>query len=156
MQAPHQQVISHTKIQNKVNSSHFHFLTNGLMSKWIWFFATPKKVQKSLKMPKSQMLGPFPPIENIFFGKKNFSSVSIHQKPLKKHWDIRFWELLQFSTLAAYLEVSCAGASRSQGTNFGTKIFILVVFLALPTETSFTTPHYYPKYEVWALEIFSW
>ena len=29
-QAPHQQVISHTKIPDKVNSSHFHFLTNGL------------------------------------------------------------------------------------------------------------------------------
>ena len=28
------------------------------------------------------------------------------------------------------------------------------VFLALPTETSFTTPHYYPKYEVWAIEFF--
>ena len=30
-QAPHQQVISHTKIQNKVNSSHFHFLTIGML-----------------------------------------------------------------------------------------------------------------------------
>ena len=50
-------------------------------------------------MPKSQILGPFPPIENIFFCKKNFLSFSIHQKPLKKHWDIWFWELLQFSTL---------------------------------------------------------
>ena len=47
-------------------------------------------------------------------------------------------------------------ASRSQGTNFETKIFNFRCFLALPTETSFTTPHYYPKYEVWALEIFSW
>ena len=27
-------------------------------------------------------------------------------------------------------------------------------FLALPTETSFTTPHYYPQYEVWAIEFF--
>ena len=45
------------------------------------------------------MLGPFPPIENIFFGKKNFASVSIPQKPLKTHWDIWFWEVLQFSTL---------------------------------------------------------
>ena len=26
-------------------------------------------------------------------------SFSIHQKPLKKHWDIWFWKLLQFSTL---------------------------------------------------------
>ena len=25
---------------------------------------------------------------------------------------------------------------------------------AIPTETIFTTPHYYPKYEVWALEFF--
>ena len=34
------------------------------------------------------------------------------------------------------------------------KISILGVFLALPTETSFTTPHYYPKCEVWAIETF--
>ena len=33
---------------------------------------------------------------------------------------------------------------------------ILGVFLALLTRTSFTTPHYYPKYEVWAIEIFLW
>ena len=45
-------------------------------------------------------------------------------------------------------------ASRSQGTNFETKIFNFRCFLALPTETSFTTPHYYPKYEVWAIENF--
>ena len=31
------------------------------------------KVQISLKMPKSQILGPFPPIENIFFCKKKIS-----------------------------------------------------------------------------------
>ena len=34
------------------------------------------------------------------------------------------------------------------------KFSILGVFLALLTEMSFTTPHYYPKYEVWAIEIF--
>ena len=39
-------------------------------------------------------------------------------------------------------------ASRSQGTNFETKIFNFRCFLALLTKTSFTTPHYYPKYEV--------
>ena len=45
-------------------------------------------------------------------------------------------------------------ASRSQGTNFETKIFSYNrCFWALPTETSFTTPHYLPKYEVWAIEI---
>ena len=43
---------------------------------------------------------------------------------------------------AGCLEVSCASLS------------ILGVFLALPTETNFTTPHYYPKYEVWAIEFF--
>ena len=36
------------------------------------------------------------------------------------------------------------------------KFSILGGFLALPTETSFTTPHYYSKYEVWAIEIFLW
>ena len=45
-------------------------------------------------------------------------------------------------------------ASRSQGTNFGTKIFNFRCFLALPTKMSFTTPHHYPKYEVWAIEFF--
>ena len=34
------------------------------------------------------------------------------------------------------------------------KFSILGGFLALPTKTSFTKPHYYPKYEVWAIEIF--
>ena len=47
-------------------------------------------------------------------------------------------------------------ASRSQGTNFETKIVNFRWFLALLTETSFITPHYYPKYEVWAIEIFLW
>ena len=45
-------------------------------------------------------------------------------------------------------------ALRSQGTNFETKIFNSRCFLALPTETSFTTPHYNPKYEVWVIDFF--
>ena len=62
---------------------------------------------------------------------------------------------LQLSTrvaLSSYVRV----ASKSQGTNFETKIFNFMCFLALPTETIFTTPHYYPKYEVLAIEIFLW
>ena len=47
-------------------------------------------------------------------------------------------------------------ASRYQGTNFETKIFNFMCFLALKTKTTFTTPHYYPKYEVLAIEIFLW
>ena len=47
-------------------------------------------------------------------------------------------------------------ASRSQGTNFEIKIFNSRCFLALLTETSFTTTHYYPIYEVWAIENFLW
>ena len=49
------------------------------------------------------------------------------------------------------LEVSSGVASRSQvqvGNNFETKIFVFRCFLALPTKMSFTTPHYYPKYDV--------
>ena len=57
-------------------------------------------------------------------------------------------------SVAGCLELFCAGHLRSQGTNFETKIFNLGGFLALPTEMSFTTPHYYPKYEVWAIESF--
>ena len=34
------------------------------------------------------------------------------------------------------------------------KFSILDVFLALPTETSFITPHHYLKNEIWALEFF--
>ena len=63
---------------------------------------------------------------------------------------------LPWGLIAAYLEVSCAFPSRSQGTNFETKIFNFRCFLALLTEASFTTPHYYPKYEVWAIENFFW
>ena len=55
---------------------------------------------------------------------------------------------------AGRLEVSSRVASRSQGTKFETKVFNFRCFLALPTETSFTAPHYYPKYEVWAIEVF--
>ena len=47
-------------------------------------------------------------------------------------------------------------SSRSQGTNFETKVFNFRWDLAPPTKTSFTTPHYYPTDEVWAIEIFLW
>ena len=36
------------------------------------------------------------------------------------------------------------------------KFSVLGVFLALPTESSHTTSHYYPKYEVWAIENSLW
>ena len=57
---------------------------------------------------------------------------------------------------AGRLEVSSRVASRShgwvaswsQGQTLRPKFLILGVFLALPTEMSFTTPHYYPKYKV--------
>ena len=45
-------------------------------------------------------------------------------------------------------------AWRSQGTNFETKVLNFRCFLALPTKMSFTSPHYYSKYEVWAIEFF--
>ena len=47
-------------------------------------------------MPKSQISGPFPPIENIFFLQKFFPSVSIHQKPLEKQKAQRFLAILLF------------------------------------------------------------
>ena len=59
-------------------------------------------------------------------------------------------ELLLPIASSSYVRV----ASRSQGTNIETKIFNFRWFLALLTEMSFTTPHYYPKYEVWAIEFF--
>ena len=57
--------------------------------------------------------------------------------------------------IAGCLEVSCAGLPRGpREQTLRPKFSILGGFLALPTETSFTTPHYYPKYEVWAREVF--
>ena len=69
-----------------------------------------------------------------------------------------------FEVRAGCLEVSSPVASRfhvrdtswSQGTNFETKVVNFRWDLAPPTKTSFTTPHYYPKDEVWAIEIFLW
>ena len=43
-------------------------------------------------------------------------------------------------------------ASRSQGTNFGTKIFNFRCFF-VPSDR-FTTPEIFPKYEVWAINFF--
>ena len=53
-------------------------------------------------------------------------------------------------------ELSLWVASRSQGTNFETKIFNFRWVFGPPTEMSLTTPHYYPKYEVWAIKICLW
>ena len=52
------------------------------------------------------------------------------------------------SLIAGCLKVSSAGRLEVP------KFSILGVLLALPTKTSFSTPHYYPKYEVWALTFF--
>ena len=57
--------------------------------------------------------------------------------------------VLKFCSMGPHVRV----ASRSQGTNFETKIFNFKWYLALPTKTSFTTSQNYPKYEVWAIEI---
>ena len=40
------------------------------------------------------------------------------------------------------------------GDKLWDQIFNFRSFLAPSTITSFSTPHYYPKYEVWAIEIF--
>ena len=55
---------------------------------------------------------------------------------------------------AGCLEVSSRVASRSQGTNFETKLFNFRFFLALPIEMSFTTPHYYPNMRFWVIDFF--
>ena len=41
-----------------------------------------------------------------------------------------------------------------KGTNFVTKIFNFRCFLPPATKTSFTTPLYYLKYEVWEIKVF--
>ena len=66
------------------------------------------------------------------------------QKGQKNTQNLKFWSQSLFP-----------GTSRQPAheKNFETKIFLFRCFLALPTKMSFTTPHYYPKYEVWAIEI---
>ena len=55
--------------------------------------------------------------------------------------------------IAGCLEVSCAGLPRGpREQTLRPKFSILGGFLALPTETSFTTSVYYSKYEVSAIE----
>ena len=44
----------------------------------------------------------------------------------------------------------CGSPQGPREQTLRTKCSILGVFLALPTKTSFATPHYYQKYEVWA------
>ena len=63
------------------------------------FCHSKKKCKNRWKCPNPKFRVHFHPSKIFFFAKKDFPSVSIHQKPLKKHWDIWFWELLQFSTL---------------------------------------------------------
>ena len=62
-------------------------------------FATPKKSAKIAENAQIPNFGSISIHWKYFFCKQKIPSVSIHQKPLKKHWDIWFWELLQFSTL---------------------------------------------------------
>ena len=78
------------------------------------------------------------------FGEKNIKEYTPSQ------W--KFWENLEY-----FENVEKVGGKlwRREGY-MRPKFSILGVFLALPTKTSFTTPHYYPKYEVWAIEIFLW
>ena len=63
------------------------------------FCHSKKKCKNRWKCPNPKFWVHFHPSKIFFFAKKDFLSVSIYQKPLKKHWDIWFWELLQFSTL---------------------------------------------------------
>ena len=57
-------------------------------------------MQKSLKMPKSQISGPFPPIENIFFCKKKFPQFLY----IKNHWkNTRQLDFENFCNFQPYL-----------------------------------------------------
>ena len=60
--------------------------------------ALEKKVQNRWKCPNPKFWSISYNWKKKFAIKK-YPSISIHQKPLKKHWDIWFCELLQFSTL---------------------------------------------------------
>ena len=57
-------------------------------------FCHSKKSAKIAETPKSQIVGPIPPIENIFFCKISFPSNSILHKPLEKQKPIRFLAFL--------------------------------------------------------------
>ena len=63
------------------------------------FCHSKKKCKNRWKCPNPKFRVHFHPSKIFFFAKKKIPSVSIHQKPLKKHWDIWFCEILQFSTL---------------------------------------------------------
>ena len=63
------------------------------------FCHSKKKCKNRWKCPNPKFRVHFHPSKIFFFAKKKIPSVSIYQKPLKKHWAIWFWELLQFSTL---------------------------------------------------------
>ena len=57
-------------------------------------------------------------------------------------------------TCFRFKEGMCGSPQVPREQTLRPKFSILGRFLALPTETSFTTPHYYTKYEVWAIELF--
>ena len=64
------------------------------------------------------------------------------------------------SIIAGYIQYNECGFHwrfhkvRSLGKNFETKMFKFRIFYAPPNKTSYTTPHYYPKYENQAIENF--
>ena len=59
---------------------------------------------------------------------------------------------MSFYKKTPFLEIIETPARDPRKQTLRPNLSILGVFLALPTETSFTTPHYYPKYEVWVIE----
>ena len=61
---------------------------------------------------------------------------------------------MSFYKKTPFLEIIETPARDPRKQTLRPNLSILGVFLALLTKTSFTTPHYYLKFEVWAIEIF--
>ena len=104
---------------------------------------------------------------NIYFLKAYISRVAPQAPPPLLPWvcyslfpiiaaclEVLSWPALRSVRVASRSHVRVA--SRSKEKNFETKIFNSRWFFGPPTETSFTTPHYYPKYQVRATEFFLW
>ena len=71
-------------------------------------------------------------------------------------WDLAGQEMVPQGSMALPHEVCAAPIEVPWRQTLRPKFSILGGFLALPTETIFTTLQYYPKCEVWAIELFLW
>ena len=68
-----------------------------------------KKVQKSLKRPKSQISDPIPPIKNICFPKKKFPQFLYFKNQRKNTSPFGFFKFCYFQPYLIHSQLYCAG-----------------------------------------------